>query len=303
MHYRFGKTRALNRTERWRLRTAIRLQHALRHEQMPGEDEGPERLRQLHAALVEPDGTANTAAIDWLLCHAPPPLLRRFIVRVQRRAFRQGMLSLVARMRPDALLQREHITPDWQILHGDSAPASALLALTGHAMRLNIPLQLFHSLVARHFDAFVYLRDSERLHFRSGVVGLGASVAEVTARLADELQSCSHVALLATSSGANATLEMAAALGARRIALFSPDLIHDVPAQLVEDIERRGGEIRAHFARQSRQDRELAKAWQVAVPRVPPRWLHASNHGTLSHFVHAGEFPQLRHWLTGGEDP
>lgn len=301
MGYRFGKARALNGTERWRLRTAIRLQHALRQDLLPEDGDGSERLRQLHATVLDPNNTANASSVDWLLCHAPPALLRQFILRVQRRTFRRGLLSLVGNMQPDTLLPREHITPDWQIVLGKPRPASALVALTGHALRLNIPLQLFHSLVARDFDAFVYLRDTSRLHFRSGVAGFGDSASAVASRLRQELATCTHVALLGTSSSANATLEIALSLGAHRTALFSPDLLNDMPEDFVRRIDDHTGEIQTFFARQSRQDRELARGWEAAFPRHPPRWLSRSSHGTLAHLVHAGEFPYLRSWLAGGD--
>lgn len=263
------------------------------------------RSASLVATLValarNPFAYYHEQAFMWALNYGSPALVRRLVRSVSRGEPDRWTLSLTAAARPELLLPRERWSPSFQAIHRNrETPASALVCVCGNALKLNMPVQLFHFAVADRFDVVVYLRDTRRTEYASGVPGLGSTMDAVSARLADWIPPGCRTAVLSTSGGGLAAARLAHNLRAERMALFSPPKISRASAGLSNPDFTSIKDSRVFFARGHRTDNERAQEWQY-VPGAPPiEWLDTGSHGTLSHLAALGRLPDLVDWLATG---
>jgi hypothetical protein len=317
VEYNYIKCRQLNRKEKNRLRLAIQIDRRLRlsvaHEE-PFKLEvvaSKKRARsdsKMRSPIVEellevflrPTPELNRTLVDWALCYAPPRLLSQLIVALAAFPPHAGPLGILAQANPSLLLPRDYIVPDFQRFQRSSQkPKTALLCFTGNALRLNLAVQLFHTLAVRHFDLIVYLRDDRKQRFVFGIPGLGKNLEELGATLQSITPSGCHTSVLSASSGSVAASRIAEAMGAKRMALFSPELTYEGASAIGGYANLNPDQARLYFARDNPTDRGLAAQWDGSHLSDSIRWLDTSSHATLSHMVYGGEFPSLAAWLSG----
>lgn len=256
---------------------------------------------KLVALARDPFTCYNEQAFMWALNYGGPALLRRLIRSASCGDPDRWTLNLVAAGRPRLLLPRERWNPSFQAIQNNrETPASALICVCGNGLKLNLPVQLFHFAVADRFDILVYLRDTRRTEYSSGLPGLGSTMDAVSAHLADWIPPGCQTAVLGTSGGCLAAVRLAHNLHAARMALFSPPKISRASAHLGDPDLTRINASRVFFARRHATDNERAQEWRY-VPGVPPiEWLDTDSHGTLSRLAALGRLPDLVDWLATG---
>lgn len=300
MQYAYLKSRPLNEEERRRLRisvgTALRLKGAITR---------PCRNRissQLAAFLDKPSDGVKNELLSWLLSYGSPQLLDILLDSLAAHGTRRRELAAFSQAGSRHLLPREYITPDFQRVQNAAQPQTALVCFTGDSLRLNMPVQLFHSHVAGRFDLILYLRDAEKQLFTRGIQGMAASMDELFAELRRHIPAGCHLAVLSASSGGYAAARFAEAAGARRLAMFSPPLKFRDVAAVSGPARMPPSDARIFFARTNEGDVRFASDWAGTGYADAIRWFDTSSHGTLKYLFAQGESQSLVDWLRGGAD-
>lgn len=300
MQYAYIKSRPLNVEEKRRLRISVgielRLKGTVRH---------PSRSRianQLVGFINNPDDGAKNELVNWLFSYGSPKLLGRLANSLASHKTGRQDLEAIKRTGAGRLLPREYITPDFQRIQTSEHPRTALVCFTGNSFRLNMPLQLFHCLVADQFDLIFYLRDPEKQLFTQGIGGVATSLDGLIAELRRQIPAGCHIAAISTSSGGYAAMRFAEEAGAARLAIFSPPLTFrnvpsvSGPARIAPD------NARIFFARENKRDVRFASDWGGTGYASAIRWIDTDSHGTLKHVFGRGESRALIKWLRGEAD-
>ena len=118
--------------------------------------------------------------------------------------------------------------------HGDPASTEAIIAFTGHAHRLMLPISLILSSLPPEIKWVLLVSDPSRSWFVQGVPGLASSLADLGVAtqnlLPDEAKH--RVSTLGSSSGSLAALVAGHRLGAASIGLISPKYEKHLAAHL-----------------------------------------------------------------------
>jgi hypothetical protein len=260
-----------------------------------------ELITELVAMARDPVRRYRERAFVWTLSYGGPSLLRRLMASAASAQTQAWNLKLLQRGRADLVLPRERYVPAYQVVRSDQRePRNALVCVTGNELRLSMPVQLFHFAVADSFDVLIYLRDTNRTVYASGVPGLGTSMDEIAAALRQWIPEGCELSVLSTSGGGFAAAHLANRLRADRAALFSPPRPSRSPAALREPALDRVGQCRIFFARDHSADVQRAGEW-LDVPGVAGiEWLDTASHGTLKYVAEHDRLGDLVDWLVTG---
>lgn len=101
--------------------------------------------RDLVALAREPHRKHLESVFEWAMNYGRPALVRRLIKALAASKPEHWALKIMERADSDLLLPRDRMTPDVQIMQTSaSPPKNALICFTGNALKLNMPVQLFH---------------------------------------------------------------------------------------------------------------------------------------------------------------
>lgn len=299
MQYSYVKSGPLSDEEKRRLRVTVgaylRLAGVIRHpSQRP--------LVNLLLALLTPQTRADPRVLDWLIAYGTPRLIARLREALVGGGSEQWAIRALLRIPTDQLLPREYITPDYQQFQTRSHPRTALVCFTGNALRLNVPVQLFHCIAANRFDLIIYLRDFKRCSFTQGIPGIARDQDELHALLRSRIPMDCRIAVIGTSGGGFAAVRFAERVGAERLAMFSPPLrLKDERA--VEGEARVPPEnVRIYFAGMNQGDRAFASDWSSTGYASSTRLFATDSHGTLRYLLGCEQGDALLNWLLGGNE-
>lgn len=263
-----------------------------------GKWESTALAKELVTFARHPTGAYNRAVLPWALSYGSPTLLRRAIASLATADTDEWILKIIRKADPNLLLPYEHTVPDYQMFQiTTSEPRNALICFAGHALRLSIPVNLFHLAAATRFDLAIYLRDPRKSRYESGIPGLGGNLGEVADALRDRIPTACAVSVLGTSGGGIAAARVANALQARRLALFSPQMMRHMPDAIDARAISRIEDIKLFFAAGHPTDRQRAGDWSAVVPHRAIEWLDTSSHGTLKYLASTGKLDSLVDWL------
>lgn len=300
MSYSHIKSRPLNDEEKKRLRisigTELRLKGIIRRPSTS------QIASQLTDYLESPRDDVRPELLNWLFSYGTPGLLAHLIDSVARLHLKRPSLQAMLRAGKERILPREHITPEIQKIQTKPHPKSALVCFTGHAQRLNLPVQLVHFLAADQFDLIFYLRDPDKKFFAQGISGLSKSLDQLIADLRQQIPVDCHVAVLSTSGGGYAAARFAEEAGASRLAMFSPLLKIKNVAAISTPARMMPENVRIFFARGNPNDVLFASEWGITDYALGIRWFNTNTHGTLRYLFSSGHLKELFDWLLGGPD-
>lgn len=310
MAYGFFKHRALNAREQARLDEADRLIDMLGNRlgesaALPANTASarPGRMVADIAAALETGRPLKLVEMAWILSYVPSNRLESFAQLIDPGPEDPWYIRTVEHARADRLLEREHLVPDFQRYQRDGAPPKyALVCLTGHALRLNIPLQMFQLLAVERFDLLLYLRDETKRGFMSGIRGIASSLDGLARVIADQIPEAVPAAYLAVSSGGVAALRLAARSDAGRCVCFSSGPTYLDREAIDPERPLAPDRARLYFNRHNGMDREMARAWQARGFAGSIRWLDGTGHATLTEAAASNRLDRIFAWLDGSEN-
>ena len=301
-HYQSIKILGLDEADKQRLRVAVATR--LRLNGILKKKSRHLLTNKLIAFLESPESHASSELFNWLLAYGTPALITDMIHHTSSfTSAQQADLDVMRHHGIERLLPRDHISPDLQLWQSNDKPQNALICFTGNARKLNIPVQLFHCSVARHFDLIIYLRDPSQRLFTQGIPGLAKDINGLGNYLRSQVPQDCQTSIVGTSGGGYAALAVAEQLNAHRTALFSPPLNY----QGTKIIGQHKGvpiqHVRLYFARQNLRDVNWANDWKNTEYRHAVRWLQTDSHGTLAYLYRSGNFDHCLSWLRADKSP
>lgn len=254
-------------------------------------------LAKLIRAIEPPPNPADRNLWDWLYCYSGPEVLRRLL--------RDGAGSLLPHVEiklrdADALnhlLPQEHFTPEFQV-YTKAAGRRTLVCFTGNALKLNVPVQLFHLLALDWFDSVIYLRDTQRQFFTRGISGLASSFEALTELIGQHLRPGAEVSVLGTSSGGYPAIRYAQRAQARRVALFSPPMFFRNVSALDHRRLIDANNVRLYFADSCKADARFRSSWEETDYRSSVHMIATTSHSTFSDLLTKGGTDEMFAWLS-----
>jgi hypothetical protein len=235
--------------------------------------------------------------VDWLLSYGRPNLIQAFLNQCPFDPRDHFSLGVLQAAEPTMLLPRDYIAPHFQSWQKRPQARHALIAFAGNAQRLNMPVQLFHSLFYRSFDLIFYLRDPSRQRFSQGLPGLGTTFDELCRFLRRRIPEDCAISVLGTSAGGYAAAALANRMEVARVALFSPPAVFEPGPAVGRHPTTPAGHAAVFFATRNATDHELAKGWTGNPYAQSIRWVDTTSHGTLAVLVSSGATERLIAWL------
>lgn len=298
-HYEAIKNTPLTQDERRRLRTIVSVQMRLKG--MIGSGSGDNVLtRKILHFLEAPETKGSAELLNWLLAFAPPALLQEMWRRtpgVQSTVL--GDLEVVRQAGVTRLLPRDYISPELQRWQTSTSPHNTLVCFTAKAGKVNIPVQLFHSLVADKFDLIYYLRDPEKRFFTDGIPGIATNTGELCDYLRAHIPESSRISVLGVSSGGYVATDFARQVAVDRLTLFSPPLTYNDATVISNKMATPASRARIYFAKCHKRDREWAREWKRTKYKSAIKWIKTDSHGTLDHLYRHGDFEEFLAWMSG----
>jgi len=300
VEYSYIKSRLLNDEEKRRLRisigTELRLSGVIRHPSQRS------LVRSLLELLSAPHARVNPQLLDWLLAYGTPRLIARLGASSVGARHATWMLRAIQRIRPQQLLPREYISPDYQRFQSGPHPRNALVCFTGSALRLSVPVQLFHCLAVEQFDLIIYLRDFNKQFFTQGIPGVACNQAELNAFLRSQIPMDCPIAVLSTSGGGYAAARFAEEVHADRLVMFSPPFKFKDVGAVGESAVIPAENVRIYFGSRHQSDGQYASDWARTGYASSIRWFDTKSHGTLRFLLECGQSDALFGWLLGGAE-
>jgi hypothetical protein len=301
VNYSYIKSRPLNDNEKRNLYISVATQLHLTNPNL--ESSQNRRVNSLLSFLSSPNTKINRNWVNWLLSYGKPRLIQELISSLSRTAdTNQIVLDTIKNANPRHLLSKEYILPDIQRIQIKPHPKTALVCFMGNALKLNIPVQLFHILVADRFDLIIYLRDPEKQCFTSGIHGFSQNQVELNIVLRREIPTDCHIAVLGTSSGGYAAAKFAEDVQANRLAMFSPPLLFKNVTAINSPTKMHLDNVRLYFGCKNKMDLKLASEWSNTDYSPSIRWFNTKSHGTLEHLFQHGQINSLFEWLIAGKE-
>lgn len=262
-------------------------------------------VKDLMRLASNPSHAYKRSVLVWAASYAHPALLKRIIKSlVEVTNTNDWILEIGKRANPDLLLPREHVTPDFQMMSvSRSTPKSVLICVTGNALRLNMPIHVFHLAAADRFDVLIYLRDPGKQQYIAGIQGLGRTVDELVESLRAYIPPRCRISVLGTSGGGIAAARIANGLHASRLMLFSPPLSFKGVMAVEDGGLDNVGSAKLFFAQHNSRDARLAKDWQATRAALAIEFVDSDSHGTLSHLASRGRLDSLIDWLAMAAGP
>ncbi len=306
MDYEFFRSQPADEDEQRRRQYVSLLESLLADEESSAADDGDSQrsslLHDLQRLLQTPESGLDLRLIKWVLVNGSPALVNRLISISRQRTGGHPILAALRKSDPTVLLPSEHLCPDLQIATLNEPVKTVLLCFSGNGLKFNIPVQLFHLLVVKHFDQVIYLRDRQRQRFTKGIPGLGSSMAELNKYLARRIPAGSFVSTLGVSSGCTAALHFAERHSADRAALFSPQFKFKWLRGSGSKYSLQAEQLRMYFAEHSQIDQKLYKQWSKTPYAASCRKIDSSSHGTLNKMFESDDLTDVFRWLRGEID-
>lgn len=300
MQYAYIKSRPLSDEEKRRLRisigTELRLSGAIRR---PSQRHLVKSLLEL---LSAPNAKVDPQLLDWLLAYGTPRLMARLRGASAGTGHGSWMLRAIQGARPEQLLPREYISPDYQRFQSNPHPRNALVCFTGNALKLSVPVQLFHCLAVEQFDLIIYLRDFSKQFFTEGIPGIARNQAELNAFLRSQIPMDCRIAVLSASGGGYAAVRFAENVHADRLAMFSPPLKFKDQGAVAATAGIPHENVRIYFGTKHPRDVQYASDWALTGYAPSIKWVDTKSHGTLRFLLESGKSGVLFGWLLGGAD-
>lgn len=314
MRYSYSRSRGLDWDEKSRRRASVLALLCIRLRlpvQTPawarlllGRSSGASAVSRLMQQLAAKHEPMDPQILNWALAYGHPGVVRAIMSSLKDTTPTSWAQEVLQRANPALLLPREHLAPDFQKMQTSSGrPERALVCFAGNAQKLNMPVQLFHCAVARHFDLLVYLRDFRRQRFIQGIPGLGADIDELAAALRRHIPSRCHLSILGTSGGGIAATRVAGILNADRLVLFSPAHRFKQVAATSGGPVPDSSKTLLIFSAHNNKDAKLADEWTETVLRSSIHRMDTTSHGTLARLAAAGRFGDVVGWLSGDNFP
>jgi hypothetical protein len=301
--YDYFKASELSQEERKRLRVMVRTQLQLKDSGNGASAAVDSRIvGELLNFIRSPVKNYSKEVCYWLLSYGSPKLLSEVIGRSRDlRAGNNRILHLIRKAGTDKLLPRDYIAPDIQRWQSCDNPRKALICFTGNAQRLNMPVQLFHCLVADEFDLILYLRDPAKRQFTHGVPGIADDIRSLSRYLRNRIPGDCKISVIGTSGGGYAAAEFSRWVKVDRMALFSPPpASKGVPVD-IDPMVTPASRVRIYFACDHPKDRNWADSWSRTEYSGSLVWLKTDSHGTLGSIAWHGEFQNMLAWLSGND--
>lgn len=254
-------------------------------------------LAKLTRVMELPPNPADRNLWDWLYCYSGPEVLRRLLRDGAGNLLPHVEIKLRDANALNHLLPQEHFTPDFQV-YTKATGRRTLVCFAGNALKLNVPVQLFHLLALDWFDSVIYLRDTQRQFFTHGISGLASSFETLTDYIGKHLQPGAEVSVLGTSSGGYSAIRYAQRTQAKRAVLFSPPMTF----RNISALDHRNlvdpSNVRLYFADASETDARFQKPWEETDYRICFHMIKTTTHSTLSDLLAKGGIDEMFAWLS-----
>lgn len=295
--YLFLKHATLNEKEKFRLRVKAKTEKCLMEGSLSNDTN--KLVNDLFAFYGGNETDMNTKLINWILCYGGSRLIEQLIQRRKLTGLQTQLHRAINQADLVHVLPREHIEPEVQKVCVSPSSKHALICFTGLSHRLNIPVQLFHFMAAKHFDLILYLRDVKKKQFVEGIPGVASNIEALSGYLRNQIPPHCHVAALGTSGGGYAAARLAEYMKIDKLALFSPPITLNQKHSVSEPTRHTMDSMRLFFANNSQMDCFLAGQWAYRGYQSVLRLLTTQSHGTLSYIFQKEKMNHLFHWLKG----
>lgn len=300
MSYNYIKSRKLEKNEKRSLKISVSTERHLagQAQRKPTKT----HIQRLLKLIRTPNTKNKPVIINWLLTHGSPKLITKLMASLSSSNVNQLILNTIKNSKPLYILPREYISPDFQKIQKKKNPKTALVCFTGNSKKLNIPVQLFHFLVANNFDLIFYLRDPKKQFFTQGIENIAANETQLMEFLEKQIPADCHTAVLGTSSGCYAAFRFAEKITPNRLVMFSPPLTFKNVSVIKKTMKTPLSNIRMYFGGLNELDCKYFSDWSTTRYIDSLRLFDTKSHGTLRYLYESGNFNKLVDWLLGGAE-
>lgn len=258
-------------------------------------------VKSLVSFLRQPDGEHHPQLVEWVLSYGTPALIQYLMNSAKSVDSENNILRVLQNVNPDWILPKEYICPDIQVAKMNARPRTVLVCFAGHALRLNIAVQLLHLLAASHFDMMIYLRDVRKQQFTQGLDEIADNLTDLNMFVRDQIPSDSYVSVLGTSGGGAAAIDFSETHRAQRLVLCSPSFEFKGVRALDSRTTLHGDNVRLFFAEYHPMDQELISQWRTTAYASSIQILNSATHATLKHMFDQDELCSMFEWMLAGD--
>lgn len=234
---------------------------------------------------------------SWLLNHGTPYLIKYMVDNLTTCANSKALVAL-RYSNPQWILPREHVWPSFQVAKIRSPLQSVLVCFTGNALKLNMPVQLFHLIAAKYFDMLIYLRDDSRQRFTQGIKGIEHSLDGLCDFTFSKIPKGCDISVIGASGGGMAATYFAEYKKVKKIALFSPPFKFKEISAIEGKTNLDYSGIRLYFGKDSEIDQKLLVPWLSTDYSENIIFLNTDSHGTLGFLFQSNKLDGLLKWLS-----